>query len=192
MVLDGPDSWAQTMAAEGLIEKFVGLDFADADTVYNRCVDAIQAIKKVPDRRSELAHPPSSTDTPNARNCAGAGNSIQRGAYIFESVRQTMSLRSVSTLLCCSEAGALLLGPVRPLGQSCCPWVSTCASSACHRWLQDFGELDGMCTFSEMAVPLVSRLTERFGLPGNTPAAVDAARSTLRLSRELTAGHGYC
>ena len=33
-----------------------------------------------------------------------------------------------------------------------------------------------MCTFSEMAVPLVSRLAEKFGLPGNTPAAVDAAR----------------
>ncbi len=47
VVLDGPDSWAQTMATEGLIEKFVGLDFADADTVYNRCVDAIQSIKKV-------------------------------------------------------------------------------------------------------------------------------------------------
>ena len=61
VVLDGPDSWAQTMAAEGLIEKFVGLDFADADTVYNRCVDAIQSIKKVPnglEAAHTLPHPP--------------------------------------------------------------------------------------------------------------------------------------
>ena len=48
VVLDGPDSWAQTMVAEGLVEKFVGLDFADAETVFDRCFVAIQAIKKVP------------------------------------------------------------------------------------------------------------------------------------------------
>lgn len=41
---------------------------------------------------------------------------------------------------------------------------------------QEFGELDGICTFCEMAVPLVARLSEKLGLPGNTPAAVDAAR----------------
>ena len=33
--------------------------------------------------------------------------------------------------------------------------------------LQEVGELDGICTYCEMAVPLVSRLAERFGLPGN-------------------------
>ena len=44
------------------------------------------------------------------------------------------------------------------------------------RPLQEFGELDGVCTFCEMAVPLVARLAEKLGLPGNTPAAVDAAR----------------
>ena len=38
------------------------------------------------------------------------------------------------------------------------------------------GELDGICTFCELAVPLVARLVESLGLPGNTPAAVDAAR----------------
>lgn len=42
--------------------------------------------------------------------------------------------------------------------------------------LQDLGELDGVCTFCEMAVPLVSRITEALGLPGNAPDAVDAAR----------------
>lgn len=42
--------------------------------------------------------------------------------------------------------------------------------------VQKMGELDGICTFCEMAVPLVARLAERFGLPGCTPDAVDAAR----------------
>ena len=42
--------------------------------------------------------------------------------------------------------------------------------------MQDLGELDGVCTFCEMAVPLVSRIAETLGLPGNSPAAVDAAR----------------
>lgn len=36
--------------------------------------------------------------------------------------------------------------------------------------------MDGVCTFCEMAVPLVSRIAEKLALPGNTPAAVDAAR----------------
>ena len=46
-------------------------------------------------------------------------------------------------------------------------------------WLsvvQELGELDGMCTFCEMAVPLVSRLAEKLGLPSNSPDAVDSAR----------------
>ncbi len=47
------------------------------------------------------------------------------------------------------------------------------AFSACT---QDLGELDGVCTFCEMAVPLVSRIAETLGLPGNAPGAVDAAR----------------
>lgn len=42
--------------------------------------------------------------------------------------------------------------------------------------MQEFGELDGVCTFCEMAVPLVSRIAEKFALPGNTPMAVDTAR----------------
>lgn len=41
---------------------------------------------------------------------------------------------------------------------------------------RDLMHVDGICTFCEMAVPLVSRLAEALGLPGNTPEAVDAAR----------------
>ena len=54
VVLDGPDSWAQTMVTEGIIEKFVGLDFSDADTVFERCVTAINAMKKV--RLAPVSH----------------------------------------------------------------------------------------------------------------------------------------
>lgn len=42
--------------------------------------------------------------------------------------------------------------------------------------MQEFGELDGVCTFCELAVPLATRLAEKLGLPGNMPSAVDAAR----------------
>ena len=112
VVLDGPDSWAQTMAADGIIESFVGLDFTDAETVFERCVTAINSIKKV-----------------------------------------------CSPLACRSNA-----------------IPAACLATTSDLRPQEFGELDGVCTFCEMAVPLVSRLAEKFGLPGNTPAAVDAAR----------------
>lgn len=47
VIIDGPDSWAQSLKTEGMIERFVGLDFADADTVFDRCMDAINKVKKV-------------------------------------------------------------------------------------------------------------------------------------------------
>ena len=47
VIIDGPDSWSQSLKTEGIIEKFVGLDFSDADTVFDRCLDAINKIKKV-------------------------------------------------------------------------------------------------------------------------------------------------
>jgi hypothetical protein len=40
----------------------------------------------------------------------------------------------------------------------------------------ELNHLDGVTTFCEMAVPLVARLAEALGVPGNTPEAVDAAR----------------
>jgi carnosine synthase len=39
------------------------------------------------------------------------------------------------------------------------------------------GSVDAICTFIELSVPLVSRLSETFGLPGMKPACVDAARN---------------
>lgn len=37
----------QHMVKEGFVEKFVGLDMSDADTVFDRCLDACHKIKKV-------------------------------------------------------------------------------------------------------------------------------------------------
>jgi len=86
VVIDGPDSWSKTMQEEGVIERFIGLDMSDAESVFDRCLAAMQKVRR------------------------------------------------------------------------------------------DFGELDGVVSFSEMAMPLVSRLAEKLGLPGNAPSAVDDAR----------------
>ena len=39
------------------------------------------------------------------------------------------------------------------------------------------GELDGVTTFCELAVPLAVRIAEKLGLPHNTPDAIDYARN---------------
>jgi hypothetical protein len=39
--------WLQHLVEEGQIEKFVGLDMSDADTVFDRCLEACLKIKKV-------------------------------------------------------------------------------------------------------------------------------------------------
>ena len=95
VVVDGPDSWSKSMVAEGVIEKFIPLDMSDAETVFER---ALEAIKKV---RTEL------------------------------------------------------------------------------------GELDGIVSFAEMAMPLVARLSEKLGLPGNPPSAVDDARDKHATRRRM-------
>lgn len=47
VIIDGPDSWCQTLQDEKLIEKFVGIDFSDADSVFDKCLVAIRKVKKV-------------------------------------------------------------------------------------------------------------------------------------------------
>lgn len=86
VVLDGPDSWCKQLQEEGVIEKYIPIDFSDAETVFDRCLEAIKAAAV------------------------------------------------------------------------------------------EVGELDGVTTFCEIAVPLASRLAERLGLPGNSVTAVDNAR----------------
>ena len=42
--------------------------------------------------------------------------------------------------------------------------------------MQEYGQLDGVLSFWELSQPLVARVAEHLGLPGNPPDAVDAAR----------------
>lgn len=93
VVLDGPDSWAQLLQAEGIISRFIPIDFSDAEHAFDNCLKAIRGV----------------------------------------------------------------------------------------------GTVDGITTFCEMAVPLVARLTEALGLPGNTPEAVDAARDKYATRQALAA-----
>eukprot|EP00887_Chlorella_sp_A99_P000154 scaffold16.g154.t1 len=93
VVIDGPDSWAKGLVAEGVIEKFIPLDMSTTDTVFGRCLDAIRRL----------------------------------------------------------------------------------------------GGVDGVLSFCEIAQPLVARLTERLGLPGNSPDAVDAARDKHATRQRLAA-----
>lgn len=44
------------------------------------------------------------------------------------------------------------------------------------RAVQEVGELDGVTTFCELAVPLAVRIAEKLGLPHNTPDSIDYAR----------------
>lgn len=39
IVLDAPDSWAQLMEGEGVISKFVPIDFSDAENVFDHCLE---------------------------------------------------------------------------------------------------------------------------------------------------------
>ena len=51
------------------------------------------------------------------------------------------------------------------------------------------GPADGICTFSELGLPMVSRLAEATGLPGPKPEAVDIARDK-HLTRKVLADAG--
>jgi len=87
VILDSEDSWSRSLVEQGVIEKFIPVDFTDNDASFFKCMDAIQVVK------SEL------------------------------------------------------------------------------------GDVDGILTFCEIAVPLASRLCEVCGLAGNTCQAVDNARN---------------
>ena len=47
VVIDGPDSWSQTLETDGIIEKFIGVDFSDAETVFDLCLKAIRKAQSV-------------------------------------------------------------------------------------------------------------------------------------------------
>lgn len=87
VILDAEDSWSSKLVAEGVIEKFLPIDFSDTDVLFDKCMEAIKEVK------------------------------------------------------------------------------------------DSMGDVDGVVTFCELAVPLVTRLTEVCGLPGNSSEAVDNARN---------------
>eukprot|EP01026_Neomeris_dumetosa_P072732 TRINITY_DN7416_c0_g1_i2.p1 TRINITY_DN7416_c0_g1~~TRINITY_DN7416_c0_g1_i2.p1 ORF type:complete len:371 (+),score=42.10 TRINITY_DN7416_c0_g1_i2:66-1115(+) len=102
IIIDGPDSWSQYLAKEGVIEKFFPLDMTDADSVFERCMKVLKSVQS------------------------------------------------------------------------------------------EFGQLDGVLTFCELAVPLVSRLAEHLGLPCNTSNAVDNARNKFKTREAVEAAKLPC
>jgi carnosine synthase len=87
VVIDTSDSWIKALAKEGLIERFVSLDMSSTEKVFERCLDAINTVRR------------------------------------------------------------------------------------------DLDQVDGVVTFSEIVMPLVTRLCSALGLPANSPASVDLARN---------------
>ena len=69
--------------------------------------------------------------------------------------------------------------------------VFNCALAAIKELSADeaTGPADGICTFWELSVPMVSRLAEATGLPGHKPEAVDIARDK-HLTRKVLADAG--
>ena len=97
VVVDGPDSWSQTLLEDGVIEKYVPLDMSNPPAVYNEALKIISEVDR------------------------------------------------------------------------------------------EVGGIDGICTFYEIAVPLVARLTEALGLPGNPSKAIECARDKYSTRKALEA-----
>ena len=47
VIIDGPDSWSQTLQDDKMIEKFIGIDFSDAESVFDKCLAACKKVQKV-------------------------------------------------------------------------------------------------------------------------------------------------
>ena len=47
VIIDGPDSWAKELVAEGKISKFYGMDFTDESTIFERCLAKIKQAEQV-------------------------------------------------------------------------------------------------------------------------------------------------
>lgn len=152
-MLDAPDSWAQLLEREGIIAKFIPIDFGDAEHAFDNCLKV----------------------------CMGGGVSTWVGAEVAgqgcrrcQRKRHGWLSQSLQTVVIASQLPPLflshtLLPPLLLSPGACWPQAIKAAD-------KEQLHVDGITTFCEMAVPLVSRLSEALGLPGNTPAAVDAAR----------------
>ena len=45
VILDGADSWSQSLVEDGLAEKFIAIDFADTETLFDRVLDACKKVR---------------------------------------------------------------------------------------------------------------------------------------------------
>lgn len=60
------------------------------------------------------------------------------------------------------------------------------ALEAVKRVRAELGDLDGVVSFAEMAMPLVARLADALGLPGNPASAIDDARDKHRTRARMS------
>lgn len=44
IIIDGPDSWSQQLVQDGLAEEFIGIDFSEADTLFDRLMDTCRKV----------------------------------------------------------------------------------------------------------------------------------------------------
>ncbi len=47
VIIDGPDSWCQNLQDVNMIEKFIGIDFSHAESVFDKCLAACKKVQKV-------------------------------------------------------------------------------------------------------------------------------------------------
>ncbi|WIA35729.1 hypothetical protein OEZ86_004131 [Tetradesmus obliquus] len=46
VILDGPENWSATLVKEGLAERYIPIDFAEVDTVFDRCLAALVGMRE--------------------------------------------------------------------------------------------------------------------------------------------------
>lgn len=57
--MDSEESWAKDLAEEGIVSKFIALDFSDESLVFEKCLDVIKQVEKVRRYLSLTERPPS-------------------------------------------------------------------------------------------------------------------------------------
>ena len=48
VIIDSAQSWAKELAEEGVISKFIDIDFSDEGAVFDKCREAINKVEQVP------------------------------------------------------------------------------------------------------------------------------------------------
>jgi hypothetical protein len=58
VIMDGPDSWSKQLVEEGVIEKFVPIDFSDDDKVFDNVLEAIEKVEREIGELDGVSFPP--------------------------------------------------------------------------------------------------------------------------------------